>query len=120
MIYLLVSNKEHLILSSVGDPFLTQEVRYHCPIYGIFKFSTPDLESYTRHIWYYEQGNYDLLRSKAAATDWDTLHDQDIDIYAQNITRHIISLAKDCIPNKIIRIRPTMAYRPPKKDIYET
>lgn len=30
---LLVSNKDHLILSGVGDPFLNQEVRYHCPIY---------------------------------------------------------------------------------------
>ena len=33
---LLVSNKDNLILSGVGDPFLGQEVRYHCPIYGIF------------------------------------------------------------------------------------
>ena len=104
---LLVSNKEHLILSGVGDPFLTQNIRYHCPIYGISKFSTAKLKSYTRLIWYYEQGNYDLLRSKAAAADWDSLHDLDIDTYAQNITTHIISLAKDCIPNKTIRIRPS-------------
>ena len=104
---LLVSNKEHLILSGVGDPFLAQNLRYRCPIYGIFKFSTAKLKSYTRLIWYYEQGNYDLLRSKVAAVDWDSLHDQDIDTYAQNITTHIISLAKDCIPNKTIRIRPS-------------
>ena len=31
---ILVSNKEHLILHGVGDPFLDQQLRYHCPIYG--------------------------------------------------------------------------------------
>ena len=61
----------------------------------------------SQNIWYYEEGNYDLLRIKAAATDWDSLHDQNIDTKAQNITTHIISLAKDCILNKIIRIRPS-------------
>lgn len=80
---LLVNNKTHLILSGVGDPFLSQEIRYHCPIYGIFKFSKPKLISITRHIWNYEQGNYDLLRSKAASFDWDNTKDNDINIYAK-------------------------------------
>ena len=38
---LLVNNKDHLILSGVGDPFLNQCIRYHCLIYGIFKFTKP-------------------------------------------------------------------------------
>ena len=38
---ILVSNKDNLILSSVGDPFLNQQMRYHCPIFGILKFSKP-------------------------------------------------------------------------------
>ena len=29
---ILTNNKDHIILSGVGDPFLTQEVRYHCPV----------------------------------------------------------------------------------------
>ena len=33
---LLLTKPNHLILSGVGDPFLQQDVRYHCPIYGIF------------------------------------------------------------------------------------
>ena len=47
---LLVNNKNYLIVSEVGDPFLNQEIRYHCPIYGIFKFSKPKFISLTRHI----------------------------------------------------------------------
>ena len=47
---LLINNKNHLIVSGVGDPFLNQEVRYHCPIYGILEFSKPKFASFTRHI----------------------------------------------------------------------
>ena len=56
---LLVNNKTHLILSRASDPFLSQEIGYHCPICGIFKFSKPKPISITRHIWNYDQGNYD-------------------------------------------------------------
>lgn len=104
---ILVSNKDHLLLSGVADPFLNQEVRYHCPVYGIFKFSKPKQKSFTRHIWKYFQGDYDLLRTKAASTDWTSLYDDDISTHAENITSHIISIAKECIPNKTIRIRPS-------------
>ena len=82
---LLVNNKNYLIVSGVGDPFLNQEIRYHCPIYGIFKFSKPKLISFTRHIWQYDQGNYELLHNKAALFDWDHIKDNDINIYANNI-----------------------------------
>ena len=57
---LLVNNKTHLIVSRVSDPFSNQEIRYHCPIYGIFKFSKPKFVSFTRHIWHYDRGNYDF------------------------------------------------------------
>ena len=32
---ILISNKDHLFLSRVADPFLSHEVRYHCPIYSL-------------------------------------------------------------------------------------
>lgn len=69
---ILVSNKNNLILSGVGDPFIDQELRYHCPIFGIFKFSKPKFKSFLRHIWRYEYGDYNLLRQKASSTNWDS------------------------------------------------
>ena len=33
---LLVNNKEHLILSEVGDLFLHQDIRFHCPVFWNF------------------------------------------------------------------------------------
>ena len=104
---LLVSNKDYLILSGVGDPFLNQEIRYHCPIYGIFKFSKPKVQTFMRHIWSYEQGDYDLLREKASTFDWTSLQSDDIDIYAINLNTGITSIASKFIPNKHVRIRPS-------------
>ncbi|MCW4344426.1 MAG: reverse transcriptase domain-containing protein [Candidatus Thiodiazotropha endolucinida] len=103
---ILVSSKDNLILSGVGDPFLDQDIRYHCPIYGIFKFTKPKCKTFKRHIWNYEQGNYDLLRNKAMLVDWNSLQDDDVDIYSENIKSTILSIAKECIPNRHITIRP--------------
>ena len=93
-------------MSGVGDPFLQQDRRYHCPTYGILRFVKPKRKSYVRRIWIYEQGDYNLLRNKASSTDWDGLRNTDINIYAKNITEKIIALSNDCIPNRNVRIRP--------------
>ena len=104
---LLVNNKPHLIVSGVGDPFLKQEIRYHCPIYGIFKFSKPKFVSFTRHIWNYDQGNYELLHNKATSLDWDSIKDNDINTHANKINTTVTSFAKECIPNRCIKVKPS-------------
>ena len=104
---LFVNNKTHLIVSGVGDPFLNQEIRYHCPIYGIFKFSKPKFVSFTRHVWHYDRGNYDLMRNKTASFDWDSIKNNDINIYANNMNTTVTAIAKECIPNRCINIKPT-------------
>ena len=68
----LVSNKAHAMLSGLGDPFLQQVIRYHCSAFGIVNFSKPKRESFTRRIWCYEQGNYNLLRGVKNWLDCDT------------------------------------------------
>ena len=103
---LLVKDVKHLIKSGVGEPFL-QNVRFHCPIYGIFNFSKPKKKSYMRHIWMYDRADFDLLRQKAADFDWASLRSDDINIYANNITEKVFSLSIECIPNKQVRIRPS-------------
>ena len=34
---ILVTNKYHVTTSGAWDPFLDQSIRYHCPVFGIFK-----------------------------------------------------------------------------------
>ena len=103
---LLVSNKDHLLLSGVGDPFLNQELRYRCPIYGIFKFSKPRVKTFLRHVWYYERGDFNLFRDKASTPDWESLQSSDINIYADNINTAINSMATECIPSRHVQIKP--------------
>ncbi|MCW4285900.1 MAG: reverse transcriptase domain-containing protein [Candidatus Thiodiazotropha taylori] len=104
---ILTSDKENLICSGVTDPFLNQETRYHCPVYGIVKFTKHKRKSFSRCIWKYDQGDYDSLRTKVANTDWDALADPDINTYTRNITNHINSLTAECVPNRTVRIRPS-------------
>ena len=47
-----------------------------------------------------------LLREKAATTNWIRIYDQDINIHVKNITEHSIDISKACIPCRLTRIRP--------------
>ena len=104
---ILTSNKNSVIYSGVGDPFLSQNTRYHCPVFGILDFTKSKRKAFTRHVWIYDQGNYGLLREKASETDWDSLKDEDINKYAKNVTDHLNNIAKQCITNKFIKVNPT-------------
>ncbi len=107
LIDLLFTNKpDKVVMSGVGDPFLDQTVRYHCPIYAILDFQKPRFNSFPRKIYLYEQGDYNMLRQMANDTDWNNTINNDINIYADNITQKIIQLTDSCIPNKVVRIRP--------------
>ena len=86
---LLVNNTEHLILSGVGDPFLHQDIRYHCPVFGIFNFRKPNCLSFKRRIWKHDDGNYEMLRQKASATNWNDLQNNDINTYCENLIEHL-------------------------------
>ena len=104
---LLVTNKNHLLSSGVSDPFLDQPVRYHCPIFGIFKFSKHRCKSFTRHMWNYDQGDYNRMREKASAIPWEDLQHDDINVYADNILSTIDTIARECNPNRNVRIKVT-------------
>ena len=104
---ILVSNKDNLILSGVGDPFLNQQMRYHCPIFGILKFSKPKSKSFSRHIWDYNNGDYNLLREKASQMDWESLKDDNIDNYVENLKNAIIAITTECVPNRSIKMKPS-------------
>ena len=43
----------------------------------------------------------------ASSTDWTVLHNPDINVYAQRIIDKILEIPEDCIPNKIVTVRPS-------------
>ena len=104
---ILASNPNSILLSGVGDPFLNQEIRYHCPIFSVFKFTKPHRKSIKRHIWKYKDGDYENLKHKFGNTDWNLFANEDIDIYSKNVTDHIFQLSSECIPYKIASVRPS-------------
>ena len=69
----LTSNKDNVLLSGVGELFLDQNVRYHCPIYCVFNFDKTTSPVYKRHIWLYDRGDYQSLSYELSETDWDSL-----------------------------------------------
>ena len=47
------------------------------------------------------------MRERASAVSWEDLQHDDISIYANNIFTTIDNIARDCIPNRIVRIKHT-------------
>ena len=47
----LTNDENHLLFTEVGDHSLNQEVRYHCPIFGILNFTKPKRKTYLCHTW---------------------------------------------------------------------
>jgi hypothetical protein len=49
-----VSNENTVLLSGIGEPFLDQSIRYHCPVFVTLKFTKPKCKTFFRHIWRYD------------------------------------------------------------------
>lgn len=101
----LTSNSNNVLLSGVGDPFLNQNIRYHCPIFCVFKFVRKFTPVFSRRIWLYDRGNYESFTQDLS--DTNDLKSSDIDTYANNMTDQILKLADKHIPNKNVKVRKT-------------
>lgn len=103
---ILVSNLHSIEMSGVGEPFLLQDTRYHCPVFSIFSFKKSLVKTFSREIWLYERGDYEQLRQKVHNFNWNSIKHTDIDIYTSAFTDQLLNMAKECIPNKTVRVRP--------------
>ena len=98
-------NRNNILISGVGEPFLEQNVRYHCPVFCVLNFTKPKTPIYQRKIYLYDRGNYDAFSNDLVQTDWVALKSNNIDTYAINVTEKIQTLADKHIPNKSIKVR---------------
>ena len=92
-------------MSGVGDPVLDQNMRCHCPVYCVLKFDKLTTPVYTRHIWLYDRADCESFSGDLNDIDWNSIKNNDIDEYANNLTECITKIAKKHIPNKDIKIR---------------
>ena len=100
-----VNNKETVVAAGVGEPFLQQHIRFHCPVFGVFRYNKPKSKSFQRRIWRYDLADYDRMRLMLSSEDWSSLKHANLDTYVDNVTSAIIEAAKHCIPTKLVNIR---------------
>ena len=99
---ILVSNlgTVELHVSGVGEPFLMQDIRYHCPTHCVLKFKKHLSKAFSRKIWLYENSNYNTFRQTVSDYDWSTVIKEDVNSYANTLTQTLINLSEQYIPNK--------------------
>jgi hypothetical protein len=62
--------------------------------------------TFTRHVWLFKQGNFDLYREKLNSVDWDeAFKDCDVNTCVDKFNELVLTNAKSCIPNKTITVR---------------
>ena len=103
----LVSKPDSVMASGVGESFLDQNIRYHCPIYSLFNFTKHKPKSFVRQIWKYNEADYNLLRTEVERINWAEIVDSDIDIYTEKFTNAVKNVCEKVIPSKVVRIRPS-------------
>lgn len=80
----------------------------HDPTFIVFDCGYKNKTSYTRSVWLYNQGNYDLFRQRIIETNWDlVINDQpNVDIACELFTKTFLDIATECIPTNTVTIRP--------------
>ena len=73
----------------------------------ILNFNKQKTNIFKRHIWLFDQGDYQALSNELRNTNWESFKDADINKYANNITEHIIKSSTKHIPNKVVNVRPS-------------
>lgn len=86
------TNRNNILVSGVGEPFLEQNIRYHCPVFCVLNFTKPKTPIYRRKIYLYDRGNYEAFSNDLAQTDWQALKSDKIDTYAINVPKIIKTL----------------------------
>ena len=100
-------NEPFVIFSGVGEAFLDQNLRYHCPVFAVFSFDKCKQPCFRRRIWKYDEADYVRLNQLIIDFDWSTIKSEDINTYAENFTDTLIEFCSLAIPNKMATIRPS-------------
>ena len=80
----------------------------HVSVYMEFEISYPRDKNFMRHVWDYDKGNYDGLNEAINGYQWNDFLSTNDDVdYKTNIwTDTFLSLCKNSIPNRDIKVRP--------------
>jgi hypothetical protein len=58
-------------------------------------------------MWQYELADFDRYRIKLSEFNWnECFSSDDIDVTTRALTDTLISVARECIPNRLVTVRP--------------
>ena len=104
---IIVSNPLSIISSDVGPPLLDQK-RFHLPVIGIVNHRKKNTSSVKRKVYIYDRGDYESFRQQLSEINWDSLFvENNVDETSTNITKCILNIADEVIPNRFIHIKRT-------------
>ena len=96
-----------VLFSGVLDPFISDQIRNHCPFILLLKFTRPSVRSYTRKIWNYSRTDFDKYRELLTEFHLENAAEQsDVENSVQIVQAAIFEAAEKSIPNKTVTIRP--------------
>ena len=94
-------------MSGTLDPLIPDQVRYHCPIMILLKFTPPRATTFKRKVWYYKLADYDKYREELSEASLllKIQTNNNIDQNIQDFSDIILNAADISIPNKIVTIK---------------
>ncbi len=79
----------------------------HCLITAECLFRIKKPKPYTRVMWNFKMGDFELYRLRLSQCNWDEcFQNDDIDIITDEVTNNILRIAKSVIPNRVVTVRP--------------
>lgn len=101
---IVVSEDERILHSGIvqTDPTISD----HSAVYVFITFSYNHENSFKREVWNYKRGDYEKLNNLISSTDWSFINDGDLDLACEGFTAQFMNLVRECVPSKIVLIRP--------------
>ena len=105
---ILLSNTANMLTSGIIDNFLSDQIRYHCPIIVLLKFLRPSVKTYQQRVWLYPQADFTRYRELLSEYNFkeDIERNTDLEHNVNYITNALIEASEKSIPNKIVTIGP--------------
>ena len=102
----LCRNPANVLYSGAIDPFISDQVRYHCPILVLLKFVCPKPKLTKRKIWYYQRADFNRYRELLSEYDFhnNVELEPNIDNIVNVINKTILEAAEKSVPNKVVTI----------------
>ncbi len=101
---ILVNMPNFVKRSWISPPVSTND---HCTINVELRFKIPYDKAYSRHIWLYKDGDFVKFRQSLCNVNWDDCFEStDVDIVCTKWTEIFLNIARTCIPNKVVLVRP--------------